>query len=133
MADTMQFDLVSPERKLMSVEATSVVVPGHEGEFTAMPGHAPFFSTLRPGFVLVTAEGKETEFFVTGGFAEVSETAITILAETSVPRGEVTREHMDDLLAVAEDGIQKAAEHHRPALAQRANDLRFARDQVAND
>ncbi|QDL91987.1 ATP synthase F1 subunit epsilon [Paroceanicella profunda] len=133
MADTMQFDLVSPERKLMSVQATSVVVPGYEGEFTAMPGHALFFSTLRPGFVQVMVDGKETDFFVTGGFAEVSADSVTILAETAVPRGEVTREHLDDLLAVAEDGVRKAGDHHRLSAAQRANDMRFARDQVVKD
>ena len=51
MADTLQFDLVSPERKLASVEATSVQIPGMDGDFTAMPNHAPFLTTLRPGVV----------------------------------------------------------------------------------
>ena len=51
MADTLQFDLVSPERKLASVEATSVQIPGIGGDFTAMPNHAPFLTTLRPGVV----------------------------------------------------------------------------------
>ena len=85
MADTMQFDLVSPERKLASLEATSVQIPGMGGDFTAMPQHAPFLTTLRPGVVRVQAGSETVEFVVTGGFAEVSPTAATILAEYASP------------------------------------------------
>ena len=82
MANTMQFDLVSPEKRLASLEATQVEIPGAEGDMTAMPDHAPVITTLRPGFVKVTAaDGKVTAFAVTGGFAEVSAQSVTLLAE----------------------------------------------------
>ena len=82
MANTMQFDLVSPEKRLASLEATQVEIPGTEGDMTAMPDHAPVITTLRPGFVKVTAaDGKVTVFAVTGGFAEVSAQSVTLLAE----------------------------------------------------
>ena len=72
MADPFQFELVSPERLLMSDEVEQVVVPGSEGYFTVMKGHAPFMSTMRPGVVDVTKGGQMDRIFVRGGFADVS-------------------------------------------------------------
>ncbi len=86
MADTLQFDLVSPERKLASVAATAVTIPGMGGDLTAMPNHAPFLTTLRPGVVKVVSAGQTAEYVVTGGFAEISPTAATVLAESAVLR-----------------------------------------------
>ena len=73
MADTMQFDLVSPEQRLTSVQATEVKIPGSEGDLTAMPMHAPTITTLRPGFLTVVSEGKSEDYLVVGGFAEITE------------------------------------------------------------
>lgn len=106
MADTLQFDLVSPERRLASVAATEVRIPGAEGDFTAMPGHAPFLTTLRPGVVVVQGEGGETRFAVTGGFAEVGPAGVSVLAERSLPTAELTQAVVDSLVAEA----RKAAE-----------------------
>ena len=90
MADTMQFDLVSPERMLASVQASAVRIPGVDGDLTAMPGHTPVITTLRPG--LVAAEGPEgnTDYVVSGGFAEITADSVSVLAERAVPRAEVT-------------------------------------------
>ena len=92
MADTMQFDLVSPERMLVSTQASEVQIPGAEGELTAMPGHAPAITTLRPGILKVIAGGQTTEYAVTGGFAEISAEGVTVMAERSLPRAEMTPE-----------------------------------------
>jgi F-type H+-transporting ATPase subunit epsilon len=82
MANTMQFDLVSPEKRLASLEATQVQIPAAEGDMTAMPDHAAVITTLRPGIVKVTgADGSETSFAVTGGFAEITAEATSVLAE----------------------------------------------------
>ena len=83
MADTLKFELVSPERKLASAEADAVTIPGMEGDLTAMPAHAPFLTTLRPGFVVVRNGANQTRYFVTGGFAEVSDRGLTVLAESA--------------------------------------------------
>ncbi len=88
MADTMQFDLVSPERRLMSAEVKSVQIPGADGDMTAMPDHAPVITTLRPGVLRVeTLQGTE-EFVVTGGFAELGD-GLSVLAERALPRADV--------------------------------------------
>jgi len=82
MADTFKFELVTPERMLMSQDAARVVVPGMEGRFTALPGHAPVISALRPGIVELTlTDGRTPRIFVKGGFAEVDAASVTVLAE----------------------------------------------------
>ncbi len=98
----MQFELVSPERKLASVEASEVQIPGAEGDFTAMPDHAPVITTLRPGYLtVVTASGTE-EYFVTGGFAEVSGESTTVLAERAFAKADMTSELAAELVAEAD-------------------------------
>ena len=90
MADMMQFDLVSPERRLASMEVTSVQIPGADGDMTAMSDHAPTITTLRPGLLRAEGPSGVTEYVVTGGFADVSGPATTVLAEQALPKEEVT-------------------------------------------
>ena len=108
MADMMQFDLVSPERRLASVEATEVRIPGMDGDMTAMSGHAPTITTLRPGILRVVQAGGTEEYVVSGGFAEVSAEGVTVLAEQALPRGEMTQAVFDDMLAEAQKSHDEA-------------------------
>jgi F-type H+-transporting ATPase subunit epsilon len=101
MADTMQFDLVSPERRLASMQVRAVQIPGTEGDLTAMPGHMPLITTLRPGILTVTSDEGEQQFVVTGGFAEVG-TGLTVLAENAVLRADMTQEDYDAMVKEAE-------------------------------
>ncbi len=110
MAETMQFDLVSPERRLMQAEVASVQLPGADGDMTAMPNHAPLITTLRPGVMTVeTAKGETEEFVVTGGFAELGE-GLTVLAERALPRAEVDQQTYEDLVTEAETKYRKVKE-----------------------
>ena len=101
MAGTLQFDLVSPERRLASIAATEVSIPGAEGDMTAMEGHAPTITNLRPGILRATASDGVKSYVVTGGFAEITATSITVLAEQAVPLDEMTPAMMDVLVADA--------------------------------
>lgn len=113
MADTMQFDLVSPERRLASVQASEVHVPGVEGDMTIMPNHAPVITTLRPGVLEVEGpDGSET-YVVTGGFAEIGEEGITVLAERAHAVHEVTQEMVDEMVASAHEAHAKAQERFK--------------------
>lgn len=99
MADTMQFDLVSPERRLVSVLVREVRLPGTDGDLTAMPGHAATIVTLRPGIVtVVDAQGTATEFAVTGGFAEINGESVSLLAERGHPRAELTQDLYNEMM-----------------------------------
>ena len=109
MADTMQFDLVSPERRVASLEVTSVQIPGADGDMTAMPGHAPLITTLRPGILRVESTGGTQEYVVTGGFAEIGEN-LSVLAERALPREEMTQETFDAILQEARAALNTAKE-----------------------
>ncbi|HJW39643.1 MAG TPA: ATP synthase F1 subunit epsilon, partial [Rhizomicrobium sp.] len=89
MADKIAFDLVSPERLLLSDTADMVTVPATEGYIGAMAGHAPVITTLRPGMIDISKDGTDTRFFVRGGFAEIGADKITVLAEEAVPLAEM--------------------------------------------
>ncbi len=97
----VQFDLVSPERRLASVTASEVQIPGADGDLTAMEGHAPTITTLRPGILRALASDGTKSFVVTGGFAEINATGVTVLAERAVPVEEASHSLMDEILAEA--------------------------------
>ncbi|MBN2741611.1 MAG: F0F1 ATP synthase subunit epsilon [Rhodobacteraceae bacterium] len=114
MADTMQFDLVAPERKLASEgEAVEVMVPGADGDLTVMPGHAPMLTTLRPGRLTLVTRSETHSYAVTGGFAEITPEGVTVLAERSLPAEEFTREVHDKLIAEA----RRVHEEAHPSVA----------------
>ncbi len=118
MADTMQFDLVSPERNLLSVSVREVRLPGTEGDLTAMPGHAPAIVNLRPGLVtVIAADGSESEFAVTGGFVEINNESVTLLAERGHPRAEMTQDIYNEMLASAHRRV-KTAEGKRGTVGE---------------
>ena len=109
MAQTMQFDLVSPERRLASGQVTAVQIPGVEGDLTALPGHMPMIATLRPGVLRVSSEDGDQDYVVTGGFAEIGE-GLSVLAEKAVLRSEMTEETFETMLKEAENFYGKAKE-----------------------
>ena len=118
MADTMQFDLVSPERSLVSVPVREVRLPGTDGDLTAMPGHAPTIVTLRPGLVTVIgADGQATDFAVTGGFVEINGDSVSLLAERGHRREEITQEIFNEMMTDAHRN-RRAAETKREAVGE---------------
>lgn len=108
MADTIQFDLVSPERSLASLEVKAVQIPGADGDMTAMPDHAPLITTLRPGILTVEAPSETSEYVVFGGFAEIGTSGISVLAEKAVPKSEMTRADLDAMLEDARSAVENA-------------------------
>ena len=106
MADTIKFDLVSPERRLASFDATSVHVPAAEGEMTVMAGHAPVIATLRPGIVHVEGSSENADFVVTSGFIEVTGESVSVLAERAFDSAGASRSDIQSVL----DEARKQAE-----------------------
>lgn len=110
MADLLKFELVSPERLLMSDEVRQVTIPGTEGDFTVLAGHAPVLSTMRPGVVTVASgAGGEDRIFVRGGFAEVSPTGLTVLAEEAIPLADLSAEALAQQIRNAEEDVADAS------------------------
>ena len=109
MANTMQFDLVSPERRLASLEVTAVLIPGADGDLTAMPGHAPVIANLRPGVLKVASPEGNADYVVTGGFAEIGE-GLSVLAERALPLEELSQDAFDEILEEAKVMYKKVEE-----------------------
>lgn len=125
MAAAMQFDLVSPERMLASVEASAIDLPGSEGDMTVMPDHALVMSSLRPGVVRVQAsDGSSLEFVVTGGFVEVKADSATVLAETAMARDQVDREVLETALKQAEGSAEGRTGGEKDIADKRIADLK---------
>ena len=109
MTDKVQFELVTPVKLLVSQEADMVVVPGGEGDFGVLPGHAPLLATVRPGTVDIYEDDKVSErVFVAGGFAEVSGERCTVLAEEALPLSEVTAEAAQERIDAAQKRLDAA-------------------------
>ncbi len=130
MAETMQFDLVSPERRLASLQVTQVQIPGADGDLTAMPNHAPLITTLRPGLLRVSGPQGDTAYVVTGGFAEITNEGTSVLAEKAIPTAEATGADFDILIAQATDAVTKAPVDARDAAEKLVADLTSLRNQV---
>ena len=116
---TFQFDLVSPEKLLFSGEVTQVDVPGTEGDFGVLAGHAPIVTTLRPGILVIYRDGGELRVVVNGGFAEVGPTGLTVLADMAVPQDEfdvtvlagVIKDTEEDAAAATDDWRRDKLSH----------------------
>ena len=123
MADSLNFDLVSPERSLASFEATSVQIPGSEGDMTAMANHEPVLTTLRPGILSVSAASGVSEYVVTGGFAEVTAQGVTVIAERAMAKADVTQEDMDGIVSGAAEAVERASEDAQEAARKLQSDV----------
>ena len=114
MAETMQVELVSPERKLASIDAEIVGLPGSDGDFAAQPGHTAVATSLRPGVVTIRSGSETIEYLIAGGFAEVTPDSVSILAEYAARRDEADREAFEAQLTAitakieATEGLRKA-------------------------
>jgi F-type H+-transporting ATPase subunit epsilon len=119
----LHFELVSPERLLLSEDVAEVDIPGTEGDMGILPGHAPVLSTLRPGVITVTRDGGQKDrIFVRGGFAEVNPQGLTVLAETAIPLDELEAatlaQHVKDL----EEDVADAQDDETRRRAQESLD-----------
>jgi F-type H+-transporting ATPase subunit epsilon len=121
MAEQVQFELVSPERLLVSRAVEMVVVPGSEGDFGVLAGHAPLISEVRPGVIAVFDGGQVQErIFIAGGFAEVTAERCTVLAEEAMPVSDIDRAAADAGLKDAREDLGEAKGDTERAGAERA-------------
>ena len=120
MADSFNFELVSPERLLVSGSVSEVVIPATEGEMTVMANHAPTMTTIKPGIVTVkTADGKKDRYVVFGGFADIIPTGCTLLAESAVALSELNRDTLTKRIEAARAELNDVEGHeHKTRLEQ---------------
>ena len=119
MAGTFQFELVSPERLLVSEEVESVIIPGSEGEMTVLADHAPVMTTIKPGVVTVKpASDAEERYVVFGGFADILPTGCTLLAESAVPVGDIDRADLARRIQEAREDVDDAGDNDARTKAE---------------
>ncbi len=126
MADKVAFELVSPDRLLMSVKADAVAMPGMEGDFGVLPGHAPIISALRAGVIEVEgAADSPDRIYIAGGFAEIAADRLVVLAEEAVVVADMDRADLEqriqeanEELAAAEEGEQRRLTEGKIAVLQ---------------
>ncbi|BCH14126.1 MULTISPECIES: F0F1 ATP synthase subunit epsilon [unclassified Mesorhizobium] len=119
MPEAFKFELVSPERLLVSEQVESVVIPGAEGEMTVMARHAPVMTTIKPGVVTVnTAEGKAERYVVFGGFADIVPAGCTLLAESAVAVGDIDRADLARRIQEAREDVADAKDDETRSKAE---------------
>tara|TARA_B110000003_G_C16645018_1_gene531658 strand:- start:3083 stop:3472 length:390 start_codon:yes stop_codon:yes gene_type:complete len=125
---TIQFDLVSPEKKLASLEVSEIQIPGSDGDLTAMAEHAPLLTTLRPGLLSVKAGSDLMEYIVTGGFVEISGTNVSVLAEEALPRNEVNTSIIEELINKAIVALEDVTAENKDDADKRLADTKALLD-----
>lgn len=119
MAESFKFELVSPERLLVSEDVESVIIPGSEGEMTVMANHAPVMTTVKPGVVTVKAvSGTETRYVVFGGFADILPEGCTLLAESAVPVADIDRDDLARRIQEAREDLDDAKDDENRTKAE---------------
>jgi F-type H+-transporting ATPase subunit epsilon len=119
MAEAFKFELVSPERLLVSEEVRHVVIPGAEGEMTVMADHAPVMTTIKPGVVTVrTTAGQDERYVVFGGFADILPDGCTLLAESAVSVDEIDREDVARRIQDAREDVADARDDEARTRAE---------------
>ncbi|MEI2385619.1 F0F1 ATP synthase subunit epsilon [Breoghania sp. JC706] len=134
MAEPFQFELVSPERLLISEKVNEVVVPGTEGDFGVLKDHAAMMSTIRPGFITVKhVDGRESKLYIVGGFADVTPNGLTILAQEVTDVADIKAEHIAEQIRNAEEDFADAkGDDQRLAAATRLDNLKNMQSALAN-
>ena len=118
MADKLNFDLVAPEARVFQGEVDMVVVPGSEGDFGVLAGHAPFMSTIRSGAIAIHEGSDVRRTFIHGGFAEVTPEGLTILAEEAIDLSEVDPADVERQLTEAREDVGQARDEDETREAQ---------------
>jgi F-type H+-transporting ATPase subunit epsilon len=122
---TFRFDLVSPEKLLFSGEVNQVDVPGAEGEFGVLAGHAPLVTTLRPGILVIHGEGSAQRIVINGGFAEVGANGFTVLADLAVPEDEFDRAVLAGMIKDTEEDVADTGDDwQRDKLTRKLDQLK---------
>ena len=126
------FELVTPEQVLVSGEVQSVSIPGVEGNMTVLADHAPVATAIRPGYLEVQETGKSERYFLSGGFVEISQKEVIILAETAILGSELSSNIIAELIEKTQKSLENASELQGYVLAKKLNDLTSIQDQLLN-
>ena len=124
------FELVTPEKVLMSDSVSSVSVSGVEGDMTVLANHSPIATSLRPGYVDININGKTERFFLTGGFIQITPDEVVVLAESASSEEDLNSEMIDNVIEKTKSLMENASDLQKCVLAKKLNDLTNIRNQL---
>ena len=124
MVELLKYEIVSPEEKVVSGEAESILVPGYEGDFTVLSNHAAYLSTLRPGILKIFSATENSEYFVSSGFAEVSTEGLVVLAERALEKSSMSKEEIESMISDLEAKIQVADGCDKDRIEKKLSELK---------
>ena len=128
--DRFNFELVTPEKILVSEEIESVCIPGVEGDMTVLPNHSAVATAIRPGYLEVKDSDKVATYFLSGGFVEISQKEVLVLAEKASLASEVSGEILTELIEKTERALEHASELQKCVLSKKLNDLTSIKEQL---
>jgi F-type H+-transporting ATPase subunit epsilon len=133
MPDAFHFDLVSPEKMVFSGEVEQVDVPGSEGDFGVLAHHAPLIAMLKPGILTIFGAGETQRVVVVGGFAEVNEEGLTVLADMAVPVEDFDRASLASQIKDTEEDVTDATDDaERDATREKLEQLKALQDSLSH-
>ena len=124
------FELVTPEKILMSDSVSSVSVSGVEGDMTVLANHSPIATSFRPGYVDINTNGKTERFFLTGGFIQITSDEVVVLAESASSEEDLNSEMIDNVIEKTKSLMENASDLQKCVLAKKLNDLTNIRNQL---
>ena len=124
------FELVTPEKVLMSDSVSSVSVSGVEGDMTVLANHSPIATSLRPGYVDINTNDKTERFFLTGGFIQITSDEVVVLAESALSEEDLNSEMIDNVIEKTKSLMENASDLQKCVLAKKLNDLTNIRNKL---
>jgi F-type H+-transporting ATPase subunit epsilon len=133
MAETFHFELVSPERQLVSADLAEVVIPGQEGDFAALANHSRLVAQIRPGILTTKAgNGEQKQYFLRSGFADVGPSETAVIAEYAVPLEDFSSAMLNEEIALAQTALEEARDDaSRYAASDRLERLQSLAPRIA--
>lgn len=132
MAEPFPFELVSPERLILSEDVVQVLIPASEGQMTVMKNHAPTMTTVKPGLVVVKrADGSDETIFVEGGFADINDNGLSLLAEIAMLTSELDSETLAARLKEAQKAVEQAEGDAKDVAGLHLSDLEHVKNSLA--
>ena len=128
--ELFNFELVTPEKVLVSESVHSVSIAGVEGDMTIFTNHSPLATSIRPGYIDIMSSNKSDRFFLTGGFVQITATEVVVLAEKASLENEVNVDMIDQIIENTKNSMETATDLQKSVLAKKLNDLLIVKNQL---
>ena len=128
--ELFNFELVTPEKVLVSESVHSVSIAGVEGDMTIFTNHSPLATSIRPGYIDIMSSNKSDRFFLTGGFVQITATEVVVLAEKASLENEVNVDMIDQIIENTKNSMETATDLQKSVLAKKLNDLSIIKNQL---